>query len=1104
MNLVKRDSLQPISWLFLLLLLTLIAPLLPAQTITSSLNGFVTDPSGAAIPEAQVTIRETGTGFTRTQQTNNEGHYGFTGIPAGVYDIHVERQGFQTTTRSAQQVTQQLDFRVDFQMQVGNAQQKVEVNATPPLLETENAALAITVDSKKLVELPSLGRSFISTLILSPGVTPTLSSNIGSVVFGESQTGGAAFKPISANISGGPPEYTGFIEDGFDVRDPIYGGALYQPSVEALSSYRIVRGYDSAQYGGSPSVVYTSSKSGTNEFHGSLFWFIQNKDTNATPEGATSVAPLVYNQGGFTLGGPVIVPKLYNGKNKTFFFASYQLTRQRSGSNLLGIVPTADQWNGDFSSYPEAIYNPFAPNAATGTRTPFPGNKIPASFLSSFAQNYKQYVPLPNIPNAPFGEQNISTFGSQRNDDTQYLIRVDQMLPKEGKLFAKYFWDDIGAYSYGLSQYAGFAQPLNGQTASLEWTQPLGGRMLNQFRLGFFRSITDYGAVPTTQDIAGSTLGLQNVSRDPTLFGLPNIGVTGVSVPGTAIFNLHRITTRLGINENFSIVTGRHSIDLGFTIQPMQYPQVNGIYPRGSISYDGSFTREAPGGVGGAPMADFLLGTFTSATANPTGFSPILNTTYYGWYAQDQIKATRKLTMTFGIRWDYWTPPVERYNRLVAFDQNAGQLVYVLKNPLNFQQDYKTLNPDASRGLFRNWNKTNFSPRVSFAYLLTPKTTIRAAYGIYYTQGMANFQLFGPLGFGGPPFTNNVNVSNDTSLLTPTTRDTQLFPAPSVGAITPGTLFTTSDINAPQSYVQQSTISIERQIGDKWLITAGYNSFLGRHVMDPYNINQAAPYDPAHPLSLQDRRPYPFFSDILLQGNNGNSSYNGAFLNVRKSLANGLDLVASYTYSKSLDAFSSSSGGFENQDARNTHLDWGLSDFDVRHYLSVGYLWELPFGKNKPFVNQGVGAMLLGGWQLSGITQYRSGLPLTISMPTSWPNVASVFSAARPNRTCDGRLSNPTMNEYFDTSCFTAPAANSFGNSGRNIMTGPAAQFWDMSLERRFQFERASVEFRAESYSVFNVQNWNNPDTGTLDTNFGRIFGKNNPRRFQFGLRVQF
>jgi Carboxypeptidase regulatory-like domain len=1075
-----------------------------AQTITSSMTGFVTDASGAAVPEVTVRIREINTGFTRSQQTDEQGQYRFSGIPAGVYDIQVEKEGFQTATRTGQQLTQQLDLRADFQLEVGISQQTVEVQGTTPLLQTENASLAMTIDNRKLVELPTLGRSFVSSLILSPGVTPILGSNIGSVVFGQSQTGGAAFKPISANISGGPPEFTGFIEDGFDVRDPIYGGALFQPSVESLGSYRIVRGYDSAQFGGSPSVVYTSSKSGTNELHGSLFWFHQNRATNARPAGALSVAPLVYNQGGFTLGGPVVLPRVYNGKNKTFFFFSYQVTRQRSGSNQLAIVPTEAQWNGDFSAYPQQIYNPFDIDPVTGTRRPFEGNKIPSDLLSPIAQKYKQYVPRPNLGDVPFGQSNLSIFGSQQNDDTQYLFRIDQSLPKDGKLFFKYFRDNVGAYSYGLSSFAGFAQPLTGQTASAEWTQPIGGRMVNQLRIGFFRSVTNYGAVPTSQDVAGEVLGIQNVSRAPTFFGLPNISVTGVSVPGTALFNLNRITTRLGLNENFSLVTGRHTIDLGFTIQPIQYPQKNGIYPRGSITYDGSFTRNIPGGVGGAGIADFLLGAFTSSNGNPTGFSPLLNTEYYGWFAQDQIKITRQLTVTLGLRWDYWTPPVERYNRLVAFDQNTGELVYALNDPLDFPTDFKILNPDVPRGMFKNWKKTNFSPRVSLSYLLASKTTIRAAYGIYYTQGMANFQIFSSLGFGGPPFTNNISVVNDTSQLTPAVRDTQLFPPPAIGELTPGTVFVTPDIHAPQSYVHQATMSIEHQIGQDWLVSAGYHAFLGRHLMASYNINQAEPFDPANPKPLSERRPYPFFSDILLQSNSANSSYNGMYLHVRRNFKAGFDLTASYTYSKSIDLFSSNSGGWDNQDARNTQLDRGLSDFDIRHYFTVGYIWELPFGKGKRFVNEGTGAALLGGWQLSGITQYRSGSPLSVSLPTSWPNVAATFTRARPNRVCDGRLDNPTMDAYFATSCFVAPAPNSFGNAGRNILTGPSSQSWNMSLSRSFKVESVRIGFRAESYSVFNAQNWNGPDTGVLNPNFGKIFGKNNPRQFQFGLRVEF
>lgn len=1098
MQKVSPRGMQPV------LLAIFFATMAATQVITSSLNGFVTDATGAAIPNAQVRIRETQTGFTRSQATNSQGQYIFTGIPAGIYDITAENTGFQTATRTNQTLTQQLDLRADFELQVGNTQQSVEVAATTPLLQTENASLAVTIGSRQMVELPALGRSYISTLILSPGVTPILGGNIGSVVFGQSQTGGSPFKPISANVSGGPPEFTGFVEDGFDVRDPIYGGALYQPSVEALQSYRIVRGYDSAQFGGSPSVVYTSSKSGTNDFHGSLFWFHQNRATNARSNGALSVPPLVYNQAGATIGGPVVIPWLYNGKNKTFFFFSAQVTRQRAGSNQLAIVPTDAQWSGDFSQYPQTIYNPFDVDPATNTRRPFPGNRIPANLLSAFAQKYRKYVPAPNLGAVAFGQPNLSVFGSQRNDDTQYLSRVDQSLGRSGRMFFKYFWDNVGAYSYGLSQFAGFAQPLKGQTASVEYTQPIGTRTVNTLRLGLFRSETNYGAVPTTQDIAGSELGLQNISRNSAFFGLPNVGVTGVSVPGTAIFNLNRASTRLGLNESISLFTGRHTIDLGFTIQPSQYPQNNGIYPRGSLSYDGGFTRQRPGGPGGAGIADFVLGAFASATGNPTGFAPILNTTYYGWFAQDQIKTSRRLTMTFGLRWDYWTPPVERYNRMVIFDQNQGRLLFVLKNPLNFQQDFKTLSGDLPRGVFKNWKKTNFSPRISLAYLLTPKTTIRAAYGIYYTQGMANFQLFSSLGFGGPPFTNNGNVVNDPSRLTPGTLDTQIFPAPPLGSITPGTLFVTQDAYAPQSYVHQATFSVERQLGERWLLSLGYNAFLGRHLMAPYNVNQAALFDPANPKSLKERRPYPFFSDILLQGNSANSSYNGGYVHVRRSMARGLDLTASYTYSKSLDLFSSNSGGWDNQDARNTQLDRGRSDYDQTHTVTAGIVWEMPFGKGKALAHEGIAAALFGNWQLSSIIQHRSGLPLSLSMPTSWPNVAATFTRARPNRVCDGRLNDPTMDRYFDTSCFVAPPPNRFGNAGRNILTAPPTQFYDASLSRSFRLEHMRLDFRAESYSVFNIQNWNSPNTSLVSPNYGKIFGKNNPRRFQFGLRLEF
>jgi hypothetical protein len=322
--------------------------------------------------------------------------------------------------------------------------------------------------------------------------------------------------------------------------------------------------------------------------------------------------------------------------------------------------------------------------------------------------------------------------------------------------------------------------------------------------------------------------------------------------------------------------------------------------------------------------------------------------------------------------------------------------------------------------------------------------------------------------------------------------------------VQPGSLIATQDIHAPQSYVEQAVFSIEHQFGSDILVSATYNNFLGRHMMVPYNINAGALVDPNNPVPLQDRRPYPFFSDILLQGNNGTSSYNGMALHFEKRFSHGFNLVANYTWSKSLDLFSSDGSGWENQISSNTRLDRGLSDFNIAHYAVIGYVWELPFGKGKPYLTSGVAGAILGNWRLSGMTQFRSGPPLTPTMPASWPDVASVFVKARPNRVCDGNLSNSTMDMFFNTSCFVNPPANSYGNSGRNIIIGPGSQYWDMSLARTFPIEHARFEFRTDAYSVFNHQNWNSPDMGVIDANFGKIFGKNTARALQFGLRAEF
>lgn len=308
------------------------------QIITSSIVGSVTDPSGAAVPGARVTVTQLETGFTRTVRTNNQGVYRIVGIPAGNYTIRVMKAGFAQAVKTNQVITQQFSANVDFTLKVGTARQTVTVKGGAPLLQTQTPANSVTLSNRTITQLPTLGRSFLSAAILSPGVAPTVGSSILNVVEGESLTGGAGFKPVGIDVSGGPPDLAGYVQDGFNVRDPTYGGDLYQPSAAAIQSVHIVRGFDSAQYGGEPSVIYIQTKSGTNHYHGSVFEFHQDAAMEARPFNAKTVPALTYNQFGGDMGGRV--PKLKG----TYFFVSTQLTRNHSANTLFGIVPTAAEW----------------------------------------------------------------------------------------------------------------------------------------------------------------------------------------------------------------------------------------------------------------------------------------------------------------------------------------------------------------------------------------------------------------------------------------------------------------------------------------------------------------------------------------------------------------------------------------------------------------------------------------------------------------------------------------------------------------------------------------------------------------------------------------
>ncbi|MCZ2076637.1 MAG: TonB-dependent receptor, partial [Bryobacterales bacterium] len=902
--------------------LAIFLPVATAQVTTSSVIGFVTDSSKAPVAQAAVKITEVGTGFTRSTTTDDLGQYSVLGIPAGVYNFRIEKPGFEVVERRGQAITQQLAARIDFVLTIGAVNQTINVEGAAPLLQTETPSNAVTLTSVKITELPTFGHNYLQTAILSPGVTPIAGNSMLTVCVGNYFSGGTAYKPVSVSATGGRPDFLAFVHDGFDVTDPGYGGELFSPSPEAMTSYRVVRGFDSAQYGGQPSIVYVNTKSGTNDYHGSVWEYHQNAGMRARAFNSAGIPALTYNLGGFTIGGPAL-PQL---RNKTFVFGAFQVTRTRSGNPGQYTVPTPAQWSGDLSSIPVQLYNPFDIDPATGLRRPFVNNQIPQSLLTPLAQKYKQYVPEPNIPNAPYGSFNYIANSRAITDDTQFLIRVDQNLPRNARLFFKYFKDNVNSESEGITRLVGFGTPLKGQTASVEWNQVLAPNKLNTLRLGFYRSWVFYGGTPTPTDITGS-LGLRNYDSQSVHWGFPGLSVSGFSMPSTVIYDYNWWTTRVGLHENFSYIKGRHTFDFGGVIQPTRYTQKNGSYPRGSLNYDGAFTKQSPASAANPiGFADFLLGAFSSAWSGQS-LDPVLTSTYYSWYAQDKIKVTRKLTLTLGVRWDWWSPPVERYNRWMTFDQNKGQYVWLLKDPFNYQNDHSTLSGEYPRGMFMNWKKKNFSPRIGIAYLLTPNTTIRAGGGIYYAQGLQNFQAFSSFSSGAPPFQNSIVVTNDPGAITPGRLDNTLFDKPLVNGISPGSSLVVPDIHAPQPYVQQVTFSVERQLGANMLASVGYNGAWGRHLNNGgSNINQAALLDPANPLPLASRLPYPNLGFIFLQSDNSNSSYNGMSLSFEKRYSNGLDFIASYTWSKSMDEYTSSSSGGNNQDARCRRCDYALSD----------------------------------------------------------------------------------------------------------------------------------------------------------------------------------
>ncbi|MBI2686965.1 MAG: TonB-dependent receptor [Acidobacteria bacterium] len=1059
----------------LLLMLPVVALALPAQSITGSIVGHASDPSGAAVPAIEVTLTNQQTNAVRRTATNQDGNYTFPLTPAGLYTLTSAHPAFRPVRVTGVQVDVDRATRVDVRFELGNVAESITISAQDNVrVETDTATLAQTLEQKRIVDLP-ISRNFMSLAALTAGVIPVTGENGQSL-----QTSFTNRGNLSVFVAGQRESSVSFLIDGVESRGERLGNASMPVSLDAIQQFGMLRNSMSAEYGNATAVVNVSIKSGTNQLHGTLFEFLQNSHLNARNffDGADKAQTRFNNYGG-SLGGPVF-------KDKTFFFVNYEGSKRRTTSPQLARLPTAAQMGGDLTTLGALIYDPAAGNPATGARAPFPNNIIPTQRIATFAKNYAAYIPLPNLA-TPVNNNNFRISPSSIDDTNQYHLRVDHQLRANDSIFVRWSAFDAANTRPRIHPLWGTSYPWTTYNGAIQQTHIFGPRAINEFRFGYSRDNIFQRPEQVPGKILANELGLRNTVQNEVDGGaLPAANIAGFTGFGGGRPTGY-ISNRFQFSNTLSLTRGNHAIKIGADIRRLQYNVFSSNSPNGDISFARLFTTSTAGGqTGGDAFADFLLGAFSNASGARTVNSPAFRNSVFNFFLQDEWKATRKLHISAGLRWEYAQRPYDVHDRIAVSDfEYPGKLLFARNNP--YDPNDKSLSTAVRRSLIDpDWN--NFGPRFGLAYDLNGSTVLRAAYGVFFDVTQANELNF--LGFV-PPFQTVITLTNDPRALAPAQTTADLFPNPTgLGQLDPGTAIFSHLRTDKTPYVQQFNYSIQHRLG-AYLLEASYVGSLGRKQSKRRNFNQKRINAPVPYF------PLPNFGSILTSEKNSNSSYNALQLRLERQLRNGLSFLANYTFSKSIDLDSAGAAGDQNQDATNIAADRALSDFDVRHRFVASVSYALPFfEKNR----------ILGGWQANVIGSFQRGFPLNIVAADT--SGAGAFTVLRANRIAGGNLPRDqrTIERYFDTAAFLAPRPGTFGSSGRNPIIGPGINNFSLSALKNVPLrERIALQFRAEFFNAFNHAQFFAPGASvSTPASFGRISSARSPRNIQFGLKLNF
>ena len=1058
------------------------------QNIRGTILGTVRDPSSGVIRGAKVTVRNVATDLTRDQVTNDAGEYRFDQLPIGQYDMTVEQSGFKKFEQKNIVLEVNQLLRVDVGMIVGALTETVAVVETAaPVVQTDSATVGTVIDNKKVTELPLNGRNFLQLNLLATGATQGVKGS-------QNQTQGG-----SISVNGAREQANNFLLDGIDNNDLAINQYSVALSTEAFHEFQQQGSTYTAEFGRSAGAqVNMASNSGTNQFHGVLYEYLRNSDLDAKnffDRPTQPIPPFKRNQYGTAIGGPI-------KKDKTFFFFNWESTRVRQSITRVATVPTPAMKGGNFSALlpNTVIYNPSTINAQ-GQRAPFSGNMIPSSDFSKVGQNLLGLYPDPNTSVGAASGLYTSSPG-KLDDFDQYTGRVDQRITQNNNLFARYSFSKENRFDTfdpfcSLTNVPGWGcNTLNGgQNVVLSDVQLFGANKVNELRLGFNRTRGGIFQQDQATDIS-TQLGIVGTSRSPIDYGLTRILPAGFDTIGDG-GNLpqDRKDNTYQVTDSFAWTRGAHSFKVGGDYRRFQLNLLFDSNARGTMNFDPYYTSSAASnGTGGNSIAELLLGlphlssvsrSFAGITGNTvTGF----RTSSLNYFAQDDWRVRSNLTLNLGLRWEYNSPVIDKYNHLGTFDPSVPG-------------DIRTAT--AQKQNLYDVSKKQFAPRFGFAYTPIAKTVIRGGYGIFWDEKLLNIHLTPAL---SPPFLVPLNFQPDNTGKSNINISNPFGGQAAAGGVPASTWLENPFLNG---YVQQWSFNIQRELTGDMGLQAGYVGSKGTHLDHQYNANLPLP----SPVFVQANRPYPAFGNITLDSASASSSYEALQLSVQKRFSKGLTFLTGYTWSKSIDDGSSWNAGVLN--VFNFHAERGLSTFDTRHRFTGSYIYDLPFGHGRTFGSNWsrVTDEILGGWQTDGILTFQSGNPLDIQAGLT--TLTGTLTFTRPDVNGNPNDFNHDPARWFNTSVFSNAFLGRFGDAGRNIVIGPGTADFDFSMLKNFPLgsEARYLQFRSEFFNLATHPIFDIPTAGNLQVvspTFGKITsaGVQDPRfasrQIQFALRLVF